>query len=155
MALEGAETGNRKGEIEMAKYHVTHTCGHEVEHALFGPYEGRRRRIEELTGNPCPECAQAERAEATAAANAVAAKAASEAGLPELTGSEKQIAWAETIRMKAIAEAEAAIARTATTPERQEQVAPLLAKLKAQDQARWWIDSRSKSGIELLKGMAR
>jgi hypothetical protein len=139
----------------MAKHSITHSCGHEVEHTLFGPYEGRRRRIEELTGTPCPACEQAKRTEATAAANAEAAKAASEAGLPVLQGSEKQVAWAETIRMKAIAEAEAAIARTATTPERQEQVAPLLAKLKAQDQARWWIDSRSKSGIELLKGMAR
>jgi hypothetical protein len=139
----------------MAKYHVTHTCGHEVEHALFGPYEGRRRRIEELTGNPCPDCQETKRTEATAAANEAAAKAASEAGLPELLGSEKQIAWAETIRMKVIAEAEAAIARTATTPERKAQVAPLLAKLKAQDQARWWIDNRSKSGIELLKSIAR
>lgn len=139
----------------MAKYHVTHTCGHEVEHALFGPYEGRRRRIEELTGNPCPDCQETKRTEATAAANAEAAEAASKAGLPKLTGSEKQVAWAETIRMKAIAEAEAAIARTATTPERQEQVAPLLAKLKAQTDSGWWIENRSSTGVVLLKEMAR
>ena len=139
----------------MAKHTIAHTCGHEVEHNLFGPYEGRRRRIEELAGNPCPACAQAKRAEANATTNAVAAKAASEAGLPELLGSEKQIAWAESIRVKVIAEAEAAIARTATTPERKAQVAPLLAKLTAQTEAAWWIDRRNKSGIELLKEMAR
>ncbi len=139
----------------MAKQLIAHPCGHEVEHNLFGPYEGRRRRIEELAGNPCPECEQAKRTKANAAANEAAAKAASEAGLPELTGSEKQVAWAETIRMKVIAQAEEAIARTATTPERKAQVAPLLAKLTAQTNAGWWIDRRSKSGIELLKEMAR
>ena len=139
----------------MAKYHVAHSCGHATEHNLFGPYEGRRRRIEELTGNPCPDCREAKRNEANATANAAAAKAAQEAGLPELLGSEKQVTWAESLRMKVIAEAEAAIARTATTPERKAQVAPLLAGLKAQDKAAWWIDRRSKSGIELLKEMAR
>jgi hypothetical protein len=139
----------------MAKHTIAHSCGHEVEHTLFGPYEGRRGRIEELTGNPCPECEQAKRTEATAAANAEAAEAASKAGLPKLTGSEKQIAWAETIRMKVIAQAQDAINRTATTPARQAQVAPLLAKLKAQTNAAWWIDNRTRSGIELLKEMAR
>jgi hypothetical protein len=139
----------------MAKVGITHKCGHVVEHNLMGPYKDRDRRAQWLADGDCPTCDTKRREEANRATNEAAAQAAQEAGLPVLQGSEKQVAWAETIRMKAIAEAEAAIARTATTPERQEQVAPLLAKLKAQDQARWWIDSRSKSGIELLKGMAR
>lgn len=138
----------------VAKYQATHTCGHAAEHNLFGPYEQRRRRLAQLEAGPCPECEQAKRETANAAANAAAAKAASEAGLPELAGSERQIAWAESIRAKAIAEAEGAIAATATTAERKAQVAPLLARLKAQDKAAWWIDNRSATGVQLLKNMA-
>jgi hypothetical protein len=50
----------------------------------------------------CPECYAAEqkvkREEANAAKSAEAAEQAQKAGLPELVGSEKQVAWAETLR---------------------------------------------------------
>ena len=47
----------------------------------------------------CDECRAKAREEERAAANAKSAEAAKELELPELTGTEKQIAWANTIRV--------------------------------------------------------
>lgn len=62
----------------MAKYVVTHSCGHTEEVSLFGKESERERRIAWLEGQPCTEC-RAE--EATG-----------------LTGSPRQRAWAADIR---------------------------------------------------------
>lgn len=60
--------------------------------------------------------------------------------LPALTGTEKQIAWAEQIRSKTLATVAAFFANAglAGRPEAQ-QVYDLLDR---QTEARWWIDSR-------------
>lgn len=79
----------------MAKYTVTHTCGHEREYQLYGKHTERDRKIEWLSGQECPECRRKAEEE-------VAKKEADELGLPELEGSEKQVKWANTIRAKFI-----------------------------------------------------
>lgn len=139
----------------MAKYHVTHACGHRTVHNLFGPYNSRQQRISELESRLCPDCWEAKRKEAHAKENTAAAAKAAEAGLPALEGTPKQVAWAESIRVKAIAQVEELIAATATTPERQAQVAPLLARLKAQTKAAWWIDNRTLQPVDMIRAMAR
>lgn len=55
----------------------------------------RRARNMEQRGERCRDCENKIESEA-------AAEAAKAAGLPELTGSEKQIAWAEAIRARAL-----------------------------------------------------
>lgn len=75
----------------MAKYTVTHTCGHEVEYQLFGKHTERDRKIEWLSGQECPECRRKAKEEA-------AKEATAGMELPELEGSEKQVKWANTIR---------------------------------------------------------
>ena len=80
----------------MAKYTVTHTCGHTQEVNLFGKHTERDRRIAWLETQLCPECKRKQELE-----NAKAQAS----GLPELTGSEKQIEWAMVIRQKWIDEA--------------------------------------------------
>lgn len=82
----------------MAQYNVTHVCGHDHTHRLFGPTRQREWRLTRLEVESCPGCASAARVAAREAENAKAAEAAKAAGLPTLTGSEKQIAWAETVR---------------------------------------------------------
>lgn len=139
----------------MAKCNVTHACGHRTVHNLFGPYNSRQQRISELERRLCRDCWEAKRDEAHAKENAAAAAKAAEAGLPALEGTPKQIAWAESIRVKAIADAEAAIAATATTAERKAQVAPLLAQLKGENSAAWWIDNRKRTGVQLLMALGR
>jgi len=96
----------------------------------------------------CPECyakAKAkERAEAREAENKAAAEKAGEIGLPELSGSEKQIAWAVSIRQKALDSALMEFAgRTSAgmTDKGCEFVAGVITKMSAE--AKWWIDHRA------------
>ncbi|WP_101809537.1 hypothetical protein [Paenibacillus pasadenensis] len=77
----------------MAKYYVTHTCGHGHEHVLFGKNTDRERILKSEERSECPDCVRAKRI-ADAKANAV------QEGLPELQGTEKQIEWAEQIRIR-------------------------------------------------------
>lgn len=78
----------------MAKYEVTYKCGHKGIVELFGKESERQRKIEWYEENCiCPECYAAEQA---AKREAEAQKYA----LPELVGTEKQVAWAEKIRSK-------------------------------------------------------
>lgn len=95
----------------------------------------------------CPECyakAKAkERAEAREAENKAAAETAGALGLPELSGSEKQVAWATSIRQKALDEALSAAAGGSTrvlNDEGRAFVAAVLGRMSAE--ARWWIDHR-------------
>lgn len=80
----------------MAWETVEHCCGHQVDHQLYGNRAWREREL-------CSNCKQAERDKE----NRAAAVANAEAGYPPLEGTEKQIAWAETIRHDMLAVAEA------------------------------------------------
>jgi hypothetical protein len=83
----------------LAKYSVEHSCGHTETVQLVGKHKDRERRIEWLENHAvCSECYATKRDAERTAANAAAAQANAAAALPELTGSEKQIAWAESIR---------------------------------------------------------
>lgn len=79
----------------MAKYNITYKCGHEDRVELFGKMSVREWRLEQMAGELCPECqrkAEMERLK----------KQEEEDGLPSLTGSEKQIAWAMKLRDDAL-----------------------------------------------------
>lgn len=118
----------------MAKYTVNHICGHSVEVQLFGKMDDRYRRIEWLETQECDECRKAK-------ANAAAAAAKEERGLPDLTGSEKQVAWANTIReqaYKALDELEP----FNTNDKTKALFSSWRTKLDAQTEAKWWIDNR-------------
>jgi hypothetical protein len=135
----------------MAKYNVNHTCGHAETHALFGKSSERDRKISWLETTLCGECFAKKRETENAAAAIVAAEKNGAAGLPALTGSPKQIAWAETIRATALAaiereEAQMLAGLPALTPEIREEVCDALALIasepRGQSEARWWIDRR-------------
>lgn len=82
----------------MAWYTVEHACTHEARHQLFGKVSEREWRLERMEGDLCPDCLKEKRDKEIAEENAKSAERAKEAMLPELAGSEKQIAWATTIR---------------------------------------------------------
>lgn len=84
----------------MAKYDVEYACGHKWEIQLFGPIEGRLVKLDYEAEKLCPDCYKAKIETKHAAESAKAAEEAKQAGLPALQGSEKQIAWAESIRAK-------------------------------------------------------
>jgi hypothetical protein len=103
-------------EDTMAWEYPVHTCGHKSERLqMYGPMDGRRRRLEAIESHPCPDCRKNE-----------ADQKAKEAGLPALNGSPKQITWASEIRERAL--------RLLPT-DRAEQ-------LKPETSAKWWIENR-------------
>lgn len=111
----------------MAKYTITHACGHTEEVNLFGKHADRERKIAYLESIECKDCWDA----------AQAAKA-HEAGLPDLTGSPKQIAWANGIRNRILSEAARCIEAHPDWPDTDK----WLSELKKETAARWWIDHR-------------
>lgn len=139
----------------MAKYNVDHTCGHQEEYQLYGKHTERDRKLAWLATQPCNECRKAATAAATAkAAEAIRASGAVD-GLPTLEGSEKQVAWAETIRAATMArlntgldeiKARVEAARAAGNPEietLEDTVMGVYERVQAtlrNPSARYWID---------------
>lgn len=129
----------------MARYNITHACGHTETVELYGKGSERERRIQWLSEKLCNDCY---------------AKPFD----TKLTGTERQIAWANEIRYYALAEIEhnRKIARqewnksnqklwthysedeiaqhleeAETKLNKEEQIA------KSIDSAKWWIDNRA------------
>lgn len=117
----------------MAKYNVTFSCGHEVEVELYGPQSDRKRKLEFFRESAlCRECELK-----------AAKEYAEREGLPPLTGTEKQVRWAETIRAERIMDA----AQVGQTPQEQE----ALERLRNITSAGWWIENRLSPITELLR----
>lgn len=102
--------------------------------------------------NVCNECNKKRRAEKYTQENIVAAQESHSLGLPELTGSEKQIAWATTIRMGFIRQIDIrkeTIEQKLNDPESVERAKRMLqnmesdvAILLSHTEAAWWIEHR-------------
>jgi len=125
----------------MAKYRVTYECRHNGEINLVGKHDYREWRLKQEAGKLCPECYQMER-EAQAVK---AAKKNAEDGLPELEGTEKQIAWAEKIRVSAVLELDKVVGnedfRTLYCKIPQDEVMGAILGLQNKTKASWWIDN--------------
>ena len=81
----------------MAKYTITHICGHSETVELFGKLADRDRKIAWLESKPCWDC---DRAAETKRWHDVGRAL----GLKDITeGTEKQIAWAYSIRGRFLA----------------------------------------------------
>lgn len=79
----------------MAWYEGTYSCGHEGRTQVYGPTKDRQRKADYyFETHMCPECWKREQERKAQAA----AKVAQDMGFAELTGSPKQISWAENIR---------------------------------------------------------
>lgn len=80
----------------MAKYDVNYSCGHSGVVDLVGKVSEREHKIEWMEQSGlCPDCYKKQQeAKAVATSNKL--------GLPDLEGSEKQIAWANKIRLQMI-----------------------------------------------------
>lgn len=154
----------------MAKYDVTYSCGHRGEVQLIGPGKDRERKLAWYGREAlCPACYKAAKDAKSAAENAASAQAAAERGLPALTGSEKQVPWAETIRAEALdpdrvapeiyaLKVEAGKALQAGIDREdirariqavQDDMAAARARLMARMEARWWIDNRDTPALSL------
>ena len=114
----------------MAKYDVTYTCGHTETVELFGKTSERERKIKWMEGNClCPACYKAEQ---QAKAKVL--------DLPALTGTPKQVAWAETLRNGVFEKLEFEKLTRGKNPTDE-----FLAWLKDQTESRFWIDNKGAS----------
>lgn len=76
----------------MAKYTVKFSCGHVAEANLYGPEVERQRKIRHMRECwLCPACYEQSKLNEIASLEA-------ELGLPALTGSDKQVQWARSLR---------------------------------------------------------
>lgn len=73
----------------MAKYTITHSCGHTETVQIYGTnvHGERDRKIAWLESKPCIDCIRAQKLEESR-----------KAGLKELSGSLKQVSWVTDIR---------------------------------------------------------
>lgn len=127
----------------MAKYYITYKCGHEATVQINGTnVHGERERKAAWYGTiDCPKCK---------AANTV--KANKDAGMAELDGSPKQVAWAESIRGELLPELDQerqSCAEHGATAEQLAQIDTVLTWLRDQQSAAWWIDHRLSSHTAL------
>ena len=131
----------------MAKYVITHKCGHKQEVYLFGSMKDRENRIKYLESIECDDCRKN-------AANAASLAAKESRGLADLTGTEKQIAWANTIREKAYKCLDA-LKPFATNDSAKKMIDNWSAKMNVTTEAKFWIDNRFEIPTDADTSMAR
>lgn len=139
----------------MAQYTVTHTCGHNHVHQIYGSNSKGQRdnKIAWLATTLCPKCYREQQDAKNAAANAKAADANKSAGLPELTGTPKQVAWAESIRAKQIKTLDSLLKPEFKDAAEYAVCQGIIDAVKAQASAAYWIDNQNKvyDGIWLMR----
>lgn len=86
----------------MAWYDGTFSCGHEGRVNIIGPSKDRQRKADYRFSGVCEECYKKQLEEKREQANQQALETSKEMELPELQGTEKQVAWANTLRLTMI-----------------------------------------------------
>lgn len=109
----------------MARYTVTHTCGHTQTHELVGPMKDRERKLAWEAKGVCSDCYRQQRI-AKEQEEAKKFEQNNAGSLPTLTGSEKQIAWAQSIRAKLL----------------NDKYNPLSKQARTETDSRWFINNR-------------
>lgn len=112
----------------MAQYNIHHTCGHEETVQTYGTnvHGERQRKAEWLESKPCRDCERK------------AMREENLTGAAELTGSDKQVDWANDLRAKAIGDIKAKLAKIDT----QYIAAP-----------QEWKDAQRKAGEAIITAM--
>lgn len=83
----------------MAKYEGTYACGHDGVVNVIGKMSERQRKADYAFSHLCPKCAKEEKERKIAEENKKSKELSEEYGFPNLTGTEKQVAWGNTIRL--------------------------------------------------------
>lgn len=131
----------------MAWHKVTRSCGHEETIQITGNSSYRTWMASRLEGEPCSDCVAAKRAEE----NAAAAKENAESGLPALTGSDRQIGWAETIRKRLLDEVGEVLPELGG----KEWFPAAMQTIQSQRSASWWIDRRDMAFLYVAEEVGR
>jgi len=115
-------------------------CGEEYRVQMYGPHKTREWKVNNWNGI-CDDCKDATKAELIGQNQS--------GDLQELTGSDKQIAWAMKIRAAFISKKCTVFENI--TKEMQELLDASTELILAEQSAHWWIESRDNSKIDLLQ----
>jgi hypothetical protein len=128
--------------MDMAKLTVEYRCGHEIQEVWFG---GKYSEQLEYAKDhlDCPDCYRAAQTAATQ-------QNSDRMGLPALSGSEKQVKWANDIRFTILDDL-----KDIMHPEQDPRHEKLWAALLGKTEARWWIDRRDDSWKDVSMEVAK
>ncbi|MDD4472207.1 MAG: hypothetical protein PHT97_13755 [Methanoculleus sp.] len=141
----------------MAKYSVTYACGHTGTVRLTGPTRTREWILKNKEQELCPDCYKAQLEAKREAERVAAAAEAAEQELPALVGTDKQVAWALTIRKKYLEVLDGVLQRRTV----REDVDTVLAQqavesIQREPSAVWWIENgRNPSDREIMTLVAK
>lgn len=121
---------------------ITHACGHEQAHHLTGYASQQECKARWLRTTTCRACFIAGRKTEQAEAAQRDSAAIAHLDLPALVGSDRQIGWATTIRA-------GRMAALVTAPINGD--GDGLQRCAAITEAKWWIDHRDLSDVDLSK----
>lgn len=145
----------------MAQYTITHACEHQQTHVLYGKIEDRHRKLDRWKEGVCTTCYRESLSKR-------AIFLATQLGLPALTGSTKQIAWAESLRGTRVDDIREFVntaikgslhdvrgLRMKPPPQAQQRVCDnainaLVNLLRDKVSSSWWIDTRDRRVACLL-----
>jgi hypothetical protein len=151
--LVGPNQGNGESREQLDLRVVTHCCDHTMLYPFYGDDDYTwEERLQQLAAAPCRLCQAEEQAAARRQKASEARLAARERGLPPLEGSERQVEWAEGIRLTAFAAIDKVRRWADQVNDQAEQEDPehwhgvrqgiekAAAWLEEQVEAKWWID---------------
>lgn len=117
---------------------VTYACGHEGDVQIYGSGSDRERKARKYGYYLCPDCKYQEARQRVADAR----EKAQAAGIPELTGSIKQVAWADNIRTQIMSQYD--VSKKQIPDNLQPALDYLMDRIvKTHGSASWWIDRRA------------
>ena len=156
-------------------YEITYACGHTGEVEFYGKERDCEWRSQQEAKKLCPDCVEKEKEKEIAQAKAWA----KEKGLPDLEGTEKQIAWAAVIRKRLFEDLEECkkkdqeeIEKLKTNPSeklrkewienetdclniRLQAADEIKEKWKKENQAKFWIDGRNTTADWQIMNLCR
>ena len=122
---------------------ITHACGHVQIHHVLGFTQQQLRKVTRLESAPCDSCRQAARQASRATYGAERAAALAHLALASLSGSPRQVAWAESIRVTRL---------TSLLADHDNGTTDACRSCAAIVEAKWWIDHRDLPLADLAAG---
>jgi len=132
----------------MARYTIHFSCGHTEERQLFGKEDDRQRKIKYFQEQGlCSKCweerKQLEYEKKKEAEKKIADDMDKKYNLPSLEGSEKQIAWARTIRGGLVEYVDKKLIEFSENSDAVKYLTLFIEKLKGYKEAKFWIEKRN------------
>ena len=119
---------------------ITHACGHLQIHHVLGFTQQQLRKVARLESAPCDSCRRAARQASSTACDAEQAAALAHLALASLSGSPRQVAWAESIRVTRL---------TSLLADHDNGTPDACRSCAAVAEAKWWIEHRNLPSADL------